>query len=159
MYTVAYDPARLTDWLEDHERKGLDEESTLDRFEGKVRRELMRWSQVDGVRFLRVAHADIKVMPSVGEEVWPGAEQAYMVMKTQILCMFIDNHYLVYESPEAHARALYQTKADNLRVSLVNDMMEAYCMPRAAAEMIVTLRGRQLVDVQEIFSRQSRLSA
>lgn len=141
MLTVTYNPLWVYGWLSVPERKGLDVEATLDRFEGKVRRELMRWAFVEGVQFKRKDIPKMKIGPEDSM-----VDQMYL----QIQNLFIDCHFLVYRNPNAHVKALRETVNANLRVSLIEDMVEAYQIPRATADMIISLHGKEIVDYQAI---------
>lgn len=149
MLTVTYNPVKIYDWLSARERKGLDVEGTLDRFEGKVRKELMRWAHVEGVHFERTSGVKTKITPQ---------KDALDQMYAQISLLFVDCHFFRYKDANAHVKALIDTEYHNLRVSLIEDVAEAYDIPRAVADLIYSLRGKRVVD-QSIFSSSSRLSA
>lgn len=141
MLTVVYNPLWVYGWLTPTERKGLDKEGSLDRFEGKVRRELMRWAFVEGVKFERKDVPKMKIGPE---------DITLDQMIVQVQFLFIDCHFLVYNNPNAHVKALSKTQNANLRVSLIEDIVEAYQIPRSTADMIITLRGKEIIDYQAI---------
>lgn len=132
MLTVTYDPVKVYDWLSAREQKGLDIEGTIDRFEGKVRKELMRWAHVEGVTFEHCAGSKTTISPDN-----PACNQMY----TQISLLFIDCHFLRYNSPTAHAKALCKADYANLSASLIEDIVEAYQIPRADADLIMRHTG------------------
>lgn len=129
MLTVVYNPTIVTDWLTHQEKAGLDVLGSLDRFEGKVRLELMRWASVDGVLFTRDNRRNYVVIEP--------QEDVHPPMYAQIQLLFIDCHFLVYATPQEHVAALRDTKLINLRVSLCADIVEAYQIPRSVADIVV----------------------
>lgn len=138
MLTVTYDPVWVYGWLTPKERVGLDIEGTLDRFEGKVRSEMMRWAHIQGVKFIRLAKA----------ERWRfgGDDKELPTMNAQVQLLFIDCHFLRYTDANAHIKALFATENDNIRVSLIDDVCEAYDLPRATVDLIYNLRGSRVMD-------------
>lgn len=127
MITCSYDPAIVYGWLNVGERLGLDKQASLDRFEGKVRKELMRWAHVDGVRFERKHSGELVLTPP---------DDVFDVMTGQIQMLMIDCHFLVYDSPKQHIQALRETEFINLRVSLSQDIAEAYHLTTDQADRI-----------------------
>lgn len=127
MLTVVYDPAIVYGWLTAKESLGLDKQASLDRFEGKIRRELMRWAHVDGVRFERKTNQELVIGPP---------DDTFDVMAGQIQMLMIDCHFLVYDSPEEHVQALRETDFINLRVSLSSDIQEAYHLTMEQADKL-----------------------
>lgn len=138
MLTVTYDPAIVYGWLKGKEVQGLDKEASLDRFEGKVRGELGRWAHVDGVHFQRKNNQALIIEP---------LDDALDIMAGQVQMIFIDCHFLVYQSPEQHIQALKDTDYINLRYSLTSDIAEAYQLSWGEADRLVRVDS-QLSDRQ-----------
>lgn len=135
MIIVSYDPAIVYGWLQGEETIGLDKQASLDRFEGKVRRELTRWAHVDCVRFEKKQGQGLVIGPP---------DDALDMMIAQVQCLFIDCHLLVYASPELHVQALRNTSYINLRLSLRTDLIEAYNIAPEKADLL-TRQTRQQV--------------
>ena len=135
MIIVSYDPAIVYGWLKEEETIGLNKEASLDRFEGKVRKELTRWAHVDRVLFERTKGSGLIVGPP---------DDALDMMIAQVQCLFIDSHFLIYESPELHVQALRNTDYINLRLSLAEDVAEAYRLTGDRADLLVRSMRQQV---------------
>jgi len=107
-------------WLLPEERVGLDIFATLARFEQQAKIAIGNWAHVKEIKCHRVDE------PGLAFRFEPADDRAVPAMGRGILDMDINKHWLVYETPEAHARALWNTRAINLRLTLASDMMSAY---------------------------------
>lgn len=119
-------------WLLPKERIGLDIFGTLSRFEKKVRAELGNWEHIGSVECRRVEEEGLAFRLEPRPD--PRTEQ---VMGRIILDLDINKHWLVYESPQAHARALWNTRAVNLRVTLSMDIEGAYGIASKQARELI----------------------
>ncbi len=130
-------------WLQPFERIQLNLTATLARFEAKLAYTL-QFSESDGtgqgyvavpLTFSPVEGVDFDFAFARGGQ--PVDTQAAMGWLRMIHDLSINSHWLVYETPADHAAALWNTRAINLRLTLVTDLMDAYGLPFDQARMLL----------------------
>jgi D-glycero-D-manno-heptose 1,7-bisphosphate phosphatase len=127
-------------WLLPEERVGLDIIATLARFEQQAKIAVGNWAHVKAIECHRVEE------PGLAFRFEPADDRAVPAMGRGIIDMDINKHWLVYETPEAHARALWNTRAINLRLTLASDMMSAYNISYQEAKSLIDLIERAKND-------------